>query len=263
VVAGATFAGFLLFQAALRRSEAVTAISLMTAMTTLAAVGFGVLAFGESLGVSTAVTVVHLLAIAVVLGCVPVLATAQRQPAEEPAPDNVTMARRPVSWPTRALPEAARAGAAVLALLTACLVGLGLLYVLRGLGWFSDGPKVSDALPLLQLARADGQPLGRVVIAWLLAGMGLSVALAVKMSPRRAAVMAVLTLILLLFASEASFALARNDGLGETLRTRAPGLGPWVEAAVLVAALALPTALGSARARHTFALRSPASARSG
>jgi hypothetical protein len=77
-----TFAGFLAFQAALRRDDAVSAIALMNAVAALAAAGFGLLAFGESLGSDAWATVAHVLAIAVILACVPVLAAAQAALAE-------------------------------------------------------------------------------------------------------------------------------------------------------------------------------------
>ena len=78
----ATFGGFLAFQAALRGDGAIAAISLMNALAALVALGCGVLAFGESLGSSPAAVVAHLVAIAVLLGCVPVLAVAQTQIAQ-------------------------------------------------------------------------------------------------------------------------------------------------------------------------------------
>ena len=55
----------------------VSAISLMNALAALVALACGLLAFGESLGGSAGGVVAHLVAIAVVLGCVPVLAAAQ------------------------------------------------------------------------------------------------------------------------------------------------------------------------------------------
>jgi enterochelin esterase-like enzyme len=77
VAAAGTFAGFLSFQAALRDGGAVSAISLMNAFAALVALACGLLAFGESLGARAAATVAHVVAIAVVLGAVPVLAAAQ------------------------------------------------------------------------------------------------------------------------------------------------------------------------------------------
>jgi len=75
----ATFGGFATFQAALRADSPVSAISLMNALAALVAVGFGVFAFGESLGRTPTAALIHLLAITLVLGCVPVLARAQQE----------------------------------------------------------------------------------------------------------------------------------------------------------------------------------------
>jgi hypothetical protein len=79
-----TFAGFLAFQSALQRGGAVSAISLMNAFATLVALGCGLLAFGESLGRGAGVTLAHLAAIGLVLGCVPALAAAQSELADAP-----------------------------------------------------------------------------------------------------------------------------------------------------------------------------------
>ena len=77
-----TFAGFLAFQAALRAGSAITGISLMNCLAALLALCFGLVAFGESLGRSPAASFAHLLAVALVLSCVPVLAAAQTEIAE-------------------------------------------------------------------------------------------------------------------------------------------------------------------------------------
>lgn len=92
LAATATFAGFLAFQAALRTGSAVPAISLMNAFAALVALACGVFGFGESLGTNPTGVAIHLLAVAVVLGCVPVLARAQAEIAElaerdQPGPD--------------------------------------------------------------------------------------------------------------------------------------------------------------------------------
>jgi hypothetical protein len=76
VAAMGTFAGFLCFQAALETGAAVPGISLMTAGTALVALACGLGAFGESLGAGGTASVLHGLAIAVVLAGVPALAAA-------------------------------------------------------------------------------------------------------------------------------------------------------------------------------------------
>jgi enterochelin esterase-like enzyme len=79
VVAAGTFAGFLAFQTALRDGGAVSAISVMTGLTALVALVVGLTAFGESLGTDAIAVAGHLLAITIVLGCVPYLAAAQTE----------------------------------------------------------------------------------------------------------------------------------------------------------------------------------------
>jgi hypothetical protein len=245
-----TFAGFLAFQAALRDSHAVNAIALMNAFAALAALMLAVSAFGESLGSSPAATVVHLVAIALVLACVAPLARAQQRLAGGPAPalapgrsagvaevDEPPAVRPAVAGMLR---SGAVGGASALVVLASLLVGTGLLYALRGVHSFSLGPPVPDSLPLLQLAHFDGQPLLRVGAAWLLAGAVLGLLL-IRVRPlHRACLVAALGLILLLFASDASYALARNDPLSQVLWNRAPGSGPWLEALLLAAGSALP-----------------------
>jgi len=233
VLAGlATFGGFVCFQNSLREEPAVNTISLMTAFTALAALALGVLAFGESLGTSPAATVVHLAAIALVLASVVPLARAQQHMADtggnapEPKPDSSAGPLRATlggdiredavndraarARAIGALVTLAGAVAAATALLLSALVAAGLLYGLRGLHLFAIGPSIPDSLPLLQLARFDGQPLVRVAAAWLPAGIVLGLTL-IRIAPsRRFIATAILGALVILFASDASYALARN-----------------------------------------------------
>jgi enterochelin esterase-like enzyme len=104
LAAAATFGGFLAFQAALQSEGAVSSISLMTATSTIIGMSCGVLAFGESLGTGPLTVSAHLLAIAVVLGCVPVLAAAQAAlaaPGEEPPEPPELAAAGAASLPAR------------------------------------------------------------------------------------------------------------------------------------------------------------------
>lgn len=134
--------------------------------------------------------------------------------------------------------------AIVLTLLVALLAGFGWLYVLRGLGWFGVGPSIGDSLPLLQLSGRDSQPLERVLVAWLGAGLTAGVALRRLPRPWRAAVAGIVGLVLLLLASQASFSVTRNVSFGHALFSRSPGLGPWVEAAVFTIGCLLPGRAG-------------------
>jgi enterochelin esterase-like enzyme len=90
LAAVATFAGFLAFQAALHSDGPISSISLMNALAALVALVCGLTAFGESLGTSPVAVAGHVLAIALVLGCVPVLAAAQGRMAQAPeAPEGL------------------------------------------------------------------------------------------------------------------------------------------------------------------------------
>jgi hypothetical protein len=130
--------------------------------------------------------------------------------------------------------------ALTLVVLVGLLVGEGWLYVLRGIGWLHAGPSVADSLPLLSLAGADGQPLLRVAVAWLLAGALTGVALVRPPAPHRAALAGALCLVLLLLDSQASYALVRNLPFSGVITSRAPGAGPWVEALLFAIGCALP-----------------------
>jgi len=74
-----TLAGFVSFQSALRAGDAVTAISLVNALAALVALAAGLGAFGETFGHGPATVAGHLVAIAAVLACVPLLAAAQSE----------------------------------------------------------------------------------------------------------------------------------------------------------------------------------------
>lgn len=145
------------------------------------------------------------------------------------------------------IPRAARvcgeSAGFVLAVFIGLLAGDGWLYVLRGAGWFASGPNVGDSLPLLQLAGFDGQPLLRVVVAWLLAGVLVGVVTVRIPALRRGAAGGSLALVLLLLASQASYALARNLRFGAVVFSRAPGSGPWLEALAFAIGCALPRRL--------------------
>jgi hypothetical protein len=212
----------------------------MTALTALIALAFGVAGFRESLGVSPAAVLVHLAAIGLVLACVRTLAGAQQQLAEARRRQRHAVRGGIAAFVGRGVAVLAGSIAAAAALMLSVLAGFGLLYGLRGLGWLATGPNIDDSLPLLQLAGFDGQPLARVAIAWLTAGLVLGVLLIrVRPLPRGIAAGA-LGLLLLLFASEAAFALARNLRLSGVLNDRVPGAGAWVEGLLFAVGVLLP-----------------------
>lgn len=159
-----------------------------------------------------------------------------------------TKSRGEVFTGRRLVAVAGRGGGAATAIvmcLAALIAGLGWLYVLRGLGWLAIGPRVGDSLPLLQLAGFAGQPLARVVVAWLMAGVVAGMALARLPRLRRTVLAALLGFAVLLLASEASFALARNLRFSDVLSSRSPGAGAWLEAALFAFGAAIPGRLGT------------------
>jgi enterochelin esterase-like enzyme len=264
-----TFGGFLAFQTALRRGDAVRPLSLMNAFTAVTAVALGMATFGEALGSSPAAAIAHAAAIALVIACVRPLAGAQQQLADgAPEPgvgargaDGVAaslLGARGSNWPgggalaTRAKP-ALRAvlGIALggVALVVCSLVALGLLYQLRELGWLAGAPHIPDALPLLQLAGFDAQPAARVVVASLLAGAVLGLALVRVDRWRRFVIVALVAALLLVLGSDASYALARNLRFEPILVNRTTPVGPWLGALVLAAGCALPGQIRSAHLR--------------
>lgn len=243
-----TLGGFLTFQAALRKGDAVQPLSLMNAFTALAAISLGMLAFGEPLGSSPATALLHAAAIVVVLACVRPLAGAQQRlvrGAMEAGSTPPPLTRIRLGWRAAVSPRSVARGLAgallvAAALLVVSLAALGLLYGLRQLRLFAVGPRVSDALPLLQLAGFDAQPLARVLAATLLAGLVLGLALIRVDRRRRVVLVGVFGLLVMLTGSDASYALARNLRLDQSLLNHAPGLGPWLEAVLLTAGSAVP-----------------------
>jgi enterochelin esterase-like enzyme len=236
-----TFASFLAFQSSLRRGSAVVAISLMNVFAALGALACGILAFGEALGTGPSATVVHLLAISLVLTSVPFLATGQQRIAgsgRTTGPGGVDPPRA-VRPPGALLAGTARCAAAAVMLVVSVLVGVGLLYAFRGLGWLTVGPRVPDSLPLLALAHHDAQPFARVALAWVATGAAFGI-LTAWIAPRRRALVVPPALILLLVASDASFALAENLRLTSVLWSRIPPSGAWLEALLFAAGAVIP-----------------------
>ncbi len=143
-----TFLGFVSFQAALRKGDAIRPLTLMNAFTAIAAAIFGITAFGESLGGSPAATVVHAVAIGLVLISVRPLAAAQQRLIVPDATGTTTDGTAGGRSPGRSgqTIRVARGALTLLldgaAVVVASALVVGLLYGFRGLGWFSGGPRV-------------------------------------------------------------------------------------------------------------------------
>lgn len=145
-----------------------------------------------------------------------------------------------LSAPRAAFAFGARLTGSFAVSVAAVVVGIGWLYVLRGLGWPTAGPRLGDSLPLMQLAGGDGQPLTRLLLAWLPTGMIAGAVLIRTPRTWRALIVGILGLALLLLASQVSYALARNVRLGDVIWTRSPGAGAWLEGLMLAVGAALP-----------------------
>jgi hypothetical protein len=141
---------------------------------------------------------------------------------------------------TRAVRIAGGAAAGVVIMVVGLFAGTGWLYVLRAMHWLDVGPRVGDSLPLLQLATFDGQPLLRVLVAWVLAGALTGVALSETKPHRRAAAALGVGLVVLLLAAQESYALARNVSFSTTVFSHSPGVGPVLEAIAFALGCWLP-----------------------
>ena len=149
---------------------------------------------------------------------------------------------RALAWraPSGVLFATGRAAGALVIVIAGLLAATGWLYALRGLHLLAVGPRVADALPLLQLASADGQPAVRVIVGWLLGGALTGVAMLSTPVVRRGLFAGVVGLVILLIASQAAYALARNLPFTHVLFDRTPGFGPVLEALAFAAGCALP-----------------------
>jgi hypothetical protein len=127
------------------------------------------------------------------------------------------------------------------ATLVAVLAGFGWLYVLHRSGELAAGPDVREALPLQRLAGGAAQPLSRVVLAWLPAGLVAGVALkATGMGRWRAlAVFAAAAVVLIALGASADAVTASERFLPHV----APQLtrtAIWVAAGLAGAGAAIP-----------------------
>jgi hypothetical protein len=135
-----------------------------------------------------------------------------------------------------------RVAAAAAAVLVITVAGVGWLYLLRAAHVLGIGPRVTEALPLQRLAGSDAQPLGRVLAAWLPAGMVAGVALR-AIGVRRRAVRAVSAglpcAVLLLVFGAAADAITETDPLGSHLAAQPHRLAIWLAAALVALGAAL------------------------
>ena len=147
------------------------------------------------------------------------------------APDRPSDNRGGAQRAGKALLQASAFVAACLCVVVAVVAGTGWLYLLREFHGLAAGPRFDGALPLQQLARGDAQPLLRMIVAWLPAGLALGASLGLLTRlPRliRAAVTAFGSAVLLLLASAVSDAIAENDSVSTHVSNAFSRDGVWL-----------------------------------
>jgi hypothetical protein len=146
-----------------------------------------------------------------------------------------------------------RAGGVLLVVLAAVAAGVGWLYALRHVGLLSVGPRLADALPLQRLAGGAAQPLGRMVAAWLPAGLvaGIGIGLVSRLRrPARGLAVFVLAFALVLAASAASDSLTHNEPLRHHLHEQPHRAAAWVAAGLMALGAVLTPVIGRGAGRQ-------------
>ena len=145
--------------------------------------------------------------------------------------------------PRRVLGRLALVAVSLLVALAAVVGGIGWLYLLRRAAVLDVGPRLPDALPLQRLAGGAAQPLLRLMIAWLPAGLAAGVALrAAGMRNRatRAAVLFVATAVLLVALGAAADAVTASESISRHLGSQPHRVSTWLAAVLVAAGAALP-----------------------
>jgi hypothetical protein len=146
-----------------------------------------------------------------------------------------------------------RACALMLVVLAAVAAGIGWLYALRHVGLLRIGPRFADALPLQRLAGGAAQPLGRMVAAWLPAGLvaGIGVGLVSRLRrPARGLAVFVLAFALVLAATAASDSLTHNEPLRHHLHEQPHRAAAWLAAGLMALGAVLTPVIGRGAGRQ-------------
>jgi hypothetical protein len=145
---------------------------------------------------------------------------------------------------TRIAARLARGAAAGAIVAASVAAGVGVLYLLRGADVLGFGPPVRGALPLQQLAGGAAQPLSRLALAWVPAGLVAGLALGRLTQLRAAARLAVaagISAVMLLAAGAVSDAVAVSDPVRTHLSAQLTRAGTLVAVGLFVgAALVTP-----------------------
>jgi hypothetical protein len=123
----------------------------------------------------------------------------------------------------------------VVAVVAVC-AGVGWLYLLRDSAVLDAGPYVKGALPLEELASAGAQPLLRMALAWLPAGIAAGVALGVLTRMRPAWVGVACTalgFVILGVTTTGSEALIHNERVSNHIGGALGRPGLWTAVALI------------------------------
>ncbi|MDX6658502.1 MAG: hypothetical protein QOH62_3295 [Solirubrobacteraceae bacterium] len=159
----------------------------------------------------------------------------------------------PAARPHPLLRATGRALAVVLVASAAVAAGIGWLYLLRDVGGLNAGPRIKAALPLQRLAGGSAQPLGRLVVAWLPAGLAAGIgagAVSQLGRPGRAAATALVGLVVLLALGALADAVTASEPIGDHLRSQPHRVAIWVAAGLMAAGAALAPAIGRGAGSH-------------
>ena len=146
-----------------------------------------------------------------------------------------------------------RAAGVLLVVLAAVVAGIGWLYALRHVHALRLGPKLTDALPLQRLAGGASQPLGRMVVAWLPAGIaaGIGIGLVSHLRrPGRALAVFISALVLVVVAAAASDALTHNEPVRRHLHEQPHRAAAWLAAGLMALGAVLTPVIGRGDGRQ-------------
>ncbi|MEA2275856.1 MAG: hypothetical protein QOC78_816 [Solirubrobacteraceae bacterium] len=138
----------------------------------------------------------------------------------------------------------AHGAGATLLVVAATAAGVGWLYLLRDLGALAAGPRVPASLPLQRLAGGDAQPLVRVAVAWLSAGLAAGVALTMITELSRAAralAIAAIAWVVLFASGAASDAITASEPLGGHVWPQLDRSATWLACGLMALAALIPS----------------------
>jgi hypothetical protein len=153
------------------------------------------------------------------------------------------MRRQRLRSGSTAAASAGRGLGVVLAVVLVTAAGVGWLYLLRTAHVLTSGPRLSEALPLQRLAGGDRQPLLRLALAWVPAGLvaGLAVDAGSRMGRGpRALTVGVVALATLFSTGAASDAVTASEPLSAHLGAQLGHPAVWLPAALMALAALIP-----------------------